>query len=319
MGDRMALSRQEVKRLALIRFLYTQGVEQATRPQPLCSQALLSYQDAVEMFLQLAAEHLNVSLEPFVPFDEYFTKIQKVTRVELPSRRAMHRMNKSRVNLKHYGSIPSTSDLEQFRADVTTFLTDATQMVFAADFASLDMIDLVTQQSTLERLREADVSAAQGKYQLALMQLHVEFDRMLDDYADRKRNANGVSPYKWWPPQRTRFGNFDSKSAAQADVAVVAAIVDMQRALRVLAMGLDYQRYTRFELLTPLVPMGIEGGRLRYGPIPEAFTIGDDEYEFCRQFVIEAALHLAKMDFDLDVRSALKRAMDELDRSEEEE
>lgn len=33
----------------------------------------------------------------------------------------------------------------------------------------------------------------------------------------------------------------------------------------------------------------------------EGLPLGDDEYQFCKQFVIETALHLAELDFDLDL------------------
>lgn len=69
--DRVALSPQEAKRLGLIRFMYLQGLEQAGRPHPLSSQALLSFHESVEMFLLLAAEHLNVSLPKSVNFEGY--------------------------------------------------------------------------------------------------------------------------------------------------------------------------------------------------------------------------------------------------------
>lgn len=53
-----ALNSSTVRRLAFIRFFYGQGLEQAGRPQPMAATALLSFHDAVEMFLLLAAEHL---------------------------------------------------------------------------------------------------------------------------------------------------------------------------------------------------------------------------------------------------------------------
>jgi hypothetical protein len=34
-------------------------------------------------------------------------------------------------------------------------------------------------------------------------------------------------------------------------------------------------------------------------PLPG--QIGDEEYQFCKLFVIETAIHLAEMDFDLDL------------------
>lgn len=109
-------------------------------------------------------------------------------------------MNQSRVNLKHHGSIPSDADLEQFRADVTTFLTDATQMVFHADFSSVDMADLVTQPEAVTLLRQAKAQAGQGDHAEALALLSEAFEYLLDDYASRKRTASGTSVFTWWPP-----------------------------------------------------------------------------------------------------------------------
>lgn len=57
-----------VQRLAFIRFLYEQGVSQADQPEPLSATAVLSFHDAVELFLRLAAEHLHVNLPTDVKF-----------------------------------------------------------------------------------------------------------------------------------------------------------------------------------------------------------------------------------------------------------
>jgi hypothetical protein len=302
-----ALSPQVVRRLAFIRFLYAQGLEQARRPQPLASTALLSFHDAVEMFVLLVAEHRGVTLPKRVTFEGYFDEIAKVTGVQLPARSAMRRMNNSRVNFKHHGSIPSATDLEQFRADVTTFFTDATQMVFAVDFTSLDMVDLVTQQDAMNRLHRAENYAGQGDYTEALAVLSEAFDALLRDYASRKVQVHGSSAYTWWAPSGILAGPLTSHNHDPDLVKrmgyVYRSLNEMQRAMRVLAMGLDYRRYARFKLLVPFIVRSMDGRR-EVRPVP-GLQVGDDEYQFCKQFVIEAALHLAEMDFDLDVLGLL--------------
>lgn len=105
--------------------------------------------------------------------------------MQLPIRPAMRRMNNSRVNFKHHGSIPSDADLQQYRADATTFLTDGTQLVFQADFSSVDMADLVTQPEVAGFLRQAEARAGQGDYTEALALLWEAFDLLVDDYASR--------------------------------------------------------------------------------------------------------------------------------------
>ena len=256
------LDAQAVKGSPFVRFLYNQGLEQARHPQPLATAALLSFHDAVEMFLGLAADHLGVNLSPNVNFDGYFAEIKQGAGVDLPGRHPMRRMNRSRVNLKHHGLFPSPTDLEQFKGDVTTFLTDAATMVFKVDFLSLDMIDLVTQPKALSLLRSAETQAGQGDHTEALALLSEAFQDLLNDYADRKQAADKSSPYTLWKRgSRTMFGQNHDPELAKRLTEVEAGLERFQRAFRVLAMGVDYQRYARFELLVPWVVYFIDGHR----------------------------------------------------------
>lgn len=298
-----ALSPNTIKRLAFIRFLYGQGLEQAVRPQPLAATALLSFHDAVEMFLLLAAEHLGVNLDRNTTFDGYWTQVAAQASVQLPSRNAMRRMNNSRVNFKHHGSIPSATDLDQFRGDVTTFFTDATPLVFAADFNSFDMSDLVTQHGARTLLRDAITHADKGDYTEALALLSEAVQDLLIDYRFSKRTAATSTAYDIG--QLLRFGmhrtTWIDPMWDRAFSALVDTVQEMQDAMRVLAMGVDYQRYARFQMLVPLVLHSSDGHRKVHPQ--EGLQVGDEEYQFCKQFVIETALHLAETDFDLDLYS----------------
>lgn len=51
----------ETRRLAFIRYLYLVGERQSRHPEPFGSAALLTFHDAVELFLQLASEKLDAS------------------------------------------------------------------------------------------------------------------------------------------------------------------------------------------------------------------------------------------------------------------
>lgn len=314
-----------VKRLAFIRFLHEQGVEQSHRPEPLAATALLSFHDAVESFLLLAAEHLSVNISNKITFDGYWGEIgaKLPAGVSLPARGAMRRLNNLRVNLKHHGSFPSGADLQQTRADVATFLLDASLLIFDVDFTSLDMIDLVTQSATAQKLRHADAAARSDDHIEALALLWEAFDELLRDYAARKR-GHSRGPYdfgaKLWHGAPTtvrnalRLGNRDSDTAALVSSvietgknvdALTQTIRAMQEGMRVLAVGLDYRRYARFSMLVPKVDLMMDGSR-HVSPFP-GLQVGEQEYAFCRNFVIESALHLASMDFDLDL-PALWRA-----------
>jgi hypothetical protein len=308
-----------VKRLAFIRFLHEQGVEQSQRPEPLSATALLSFHDAVESFLLLAAEHLNVNISQKTTFDGYWGEIGAVLGAPLPSKAAMRRMNNLRVNLKHHGSFPSGSNVQQAKADVATFLLDASRLVFDVDFTTLDMIDLVTQADAAEKLREADAQARAGDHVEALAWLRQAFDGLLKDYAARKRSGgNGMSPYDFGATpsshqhmlllnaRRLTGGRNDTAELASSILetsqevgALAETIRAMQEGMRVLAVGLDYRRYARFTMLAPTVFGTMDGAR--HVAAAPGLQVGDQDYAFCRNFVIEAALHLASMDFDLDL------------------
>src|SRR5262249_12096779 len=152
-------------------FLYERGVSQADQPEPLSATAVLSFQDAVEQFLRLAAEHLRVNLPTEIKFAEYWAKLEPAllpAQTQLPSNNAMDRMNRLRVALKHHGIIPSRTAIEQVRGDVTTFFTDATPLVFGIDFARIDLIDMVTRNETAQLLRDAQTHADAGDYVAAM-------------------------------------------------------------------------------------------------------------------------------------------------------
>lgn len=131
------LSPTTIQRLTFVRFLHEQGITQSSQPEPLSAAAVLSFQDAVEHLLLIAADHLKVNLPTSMQFLQYWERLNPAlpTGQELPNKQALDRVNKIRVALKHYGTIPSTQAIQQAKADVSTFFTDATKMIFDVDFA----------------------------------------------------------------------------------------------------------------------------------------------------------------------------------------
>jgi hypothetical protein len=54
--------------------------------------------------------------------------------------------------------------------------------------------------------------------------------------------------------------------------------------------------------LMPYVSLNRDGSILRFAYTAAHAEFGEDEYAFCRQFVIQSALSLAELDYDLDIR-----------------
>ncbi|MGQ4433870.1 MULTISPECIES: hypothetical protein [unclassified Streptomyces] len=312
---------QTVQRLAFVRFLYEQGVSRSAQPEPLSATAILSFQDAIEHFLLLGADHLGVNLPNDMKFLQFWERLKpKLPQgQELPGKQAMSRVNKLRVDFKHYGIPPATASIMQARADVATFFTDATPLVFGVDFDAVDMVDLVPRAETVKFLRYAQARVDAGDHPEAMAGLLIAFMELIDHYTE-------VGRYSHRPPFRIEERIHDYRDDSQRLAgqrrgdATMSRLIDMvkstikqvagltqatqeiQRVMQVIALGIDYTRYAQFQVLTPYVH--------RYSNGTASFVIDKghkavtaNDYQFGRLFVIESALQAAKADAVLQRRN----------------
>jgi hypothetical protein len=137
-----------MERLAFIKNLYSVGAEQSKREEPLCWMSILTFHDAVELFLALASEYLDLDVNiKDIKFMEYWSLLSKILKKkekgELTQKISMEKLNKARVDFKHYGNPPSKSAIEDFRANTTSFLDENTRLVFDVEFSNISLVELV--------------------------------------------------------------------------------------------------------------------------------------------------------------------------------
>jgi hypothetical protein len=293
------LSQQTIQRLAFVRFLHEQGVAQSAQPEPMSAAAILSFQDAVEHFLLVSADHLGVNLPSNMQFMQYWERLQpKLPEGQvLPSKQALGRVNKLRVDLKHHGNIPSSHAIAQAKADVTTFFTDATKMIFNVDFETVDMADLVAHTEVARLLHEAHTHFVVDDIVSAMAGLALAFEELLDHYTDRRVAAWGRSPFafgKEVPTFRPEKSERNTPVARQVS-ALTSAALEMRQAMQVMALGIDYARYVHFNVLVPMVTRYWNGSiMINVTDMDKAMTA--DDYQQARLFVIESALQAARAD-----------------------
>ncbi len=284
------VTKDEMQRLAFARYEYEQGVEQSRRPQPLSASSIFSFHDSVELFLQLAAEHFNESTRG-LQFEQYWDRLEPhLTGHRLAEKETMRRLNKLRVNLKHDSTFPAPLSIEGFRGSVTSFFEVNTPLVFGIEFAEISMVSLVTCESARQSLDEALRLDKEGKRQDALPKVAVALKQVIDGYEERKRQRRYRSPFSFGASLTfVRSGNRDLDK-------VIESVKELQSAMKILALGLDYRRYARFQSLAPSVAL-TAGGTYYVSP-PRIEELTADEYRFCFDFVIESALRLQEFDFE---------------------
>lgn len=304
-----------LKRLAFIKYLFSVGLYQSHQPMPLCGICILSFHDSVELFLQLSLEKLNTSKKD-ISFMTYWDRIdEKLKGTTLSQKESMKRLNKARVNLKHYGIIPSELDIESFRATTAAFFYDNCPVIFDIDFNDVSLIDIIKYERPRNQLIEAKNNFEKKLIDKALINIILSFDYLISDYEESKRDKVHGSPFFFGEDMRSlgrfRFnlGSFDYKENRGIErfadkisgefEKVAKSIEQIQDAIKILSFGIDYKKYVKFRSITQSISVAFTSrGGLRSYTHSEP-TLTKEELDFCINFIVESALKLQEFDFEL--------------------
>ncbi|TXS44930.1 hypothetical protein [Streptomyces sp. OR43] len=308
-----------MQRLAFIRLLAQQGMEQSRQPDPLAASCILTFHDAVELFLMLASEHLGITVQDkgtdFV--SRYFVGMHPDKAgeqgVDLAGRFAIKRLTAHRNAFKHSAAHPTGAAVEQARTDTAQFFEDNTPRVFGIPFTGIDMADLVTQDLARGKIKKSATAWGNGQHLDAMGLLAVAFDDLfknhlgargypLSPFAFGRRISSG--PHLGLSVARmlsradgsraVRNPTHEAEAFGKEYEQLVEGAGQMQTALRVMSLGVDLHRYFRFQQLCPHITE-FANGQIDYhsfGP----YTPSPAEFEYCQQFVITAALRLAELE-----------------------
>jgi hypothetical protein len=299
-----------VTRLAFIRQLYQQGLEQAHLPEPLALTSVLTFHDAVELFLILAAEHAGLPRRPR-EFRKYWAELAPAG-ITLTGELPMERLNRLRTDFKHLGTMPHPAAIEQARSDVTGFFEDNTPVVFSIRFDGVEMTDLIPQPALRDKAKAATAAAVAGDRIEAMGLLAEAMDELLDgprhQRPDDRTQMLTFGPNLHWPldqrkihavlrqpdPQPRHMPVRGAEELARQISALTEIAIAAQAALRISILGLDYRQYHRFQQLTPRIHRVLNGGIARSSP--PGYDPNQLEFDYCRQFLITAALRLSQLE-----------------------
>lgn len=298
------LTAPTLEMLAFIRYLYNLAMEQSRQPEPTGTVSLLTFHDSVELFLDLACDQFGVPNKKTKEFKDYWSVLEAHLQGQsLSQKRSMERLNAARVNFKHHSIRSSSSDIEKFRVNVTDFFQDNTPLIFGVVFDEISMTYLIQNTRVRSLLDEATVAINQGATGDALNKIAIAFAQLIGDYLDSKEA---------WRHRKLFFSKGPSISKPRIDPRnrefdsfvkdVIASIGALQDGMQVLSLGLDYQRYVKFRLLTPYVFRTY--GNINYQVPPLEYTKETlpsvEKCRFCYDFVVTSAIHLQNFDFEVE-------------------
>lgn len=146
-----------IRRICLARHLFELGnssLKSANDLYLFSSANLL--QDAVEAFLLAVADFVNANVRFNTSFDQYFILInKKIEPKELPFKSKLLRLNKIRVNSKHYGIMPSREECERIIISVREFFEEVSSSILDVNFSTVSTIDLLKDGKAKDYLLQA--------------------------------------------------------------------------------------------------------------------------------------------------------------------
>lgn len=317
----MTLDSVQIRRIAFIKFLYKTGIECLRKPSPQAGASLLLFHDAAELFLGLAAEVWDARLQASAPFDAYWKELDvKLHPKNVTRKEGMLNLNKARVALKHHGIIPDRLSLETFAGTIEAFFQENTPALFGASFNEVSMADLVFPEAARDEIRKAQALQVTTDLTAAVQCAATAFDMIVHDYEKRKQDRFGRSPFFLGERLPTMTGRslinqslgtsggsvrgreggsrLDLAKVTKFADAITTTVRDLQAALKIMALGLDFRKYSRFSYLTPRVHR-MQDGTYRVQQIQQSplVTLSWEECEFCIDFVIESSLTLQEFDY----------------------
>jgi len=286
-----ALTEDAMRRLAFAKYMFAIGVDQSRRPIPVSASAVLMFHDAVEFFLQVASEHLNIGKQQ-IAFLEYWDLLAAKLPEDMAQKEAMRRLNKARVALKHHGTLPSGLDVDAFRETTFRFFEANTPLIFGIPFNRLSLSEFIAHEPTRQYLRDAQAAIVDEQVtEAALESIAIAFDEAVRE-AER-----AAAPYPYPPfPFDGQLDKF-SRYRGMQDSAVVAefqelrrVIDDTRRILKLMVMGVDIPAYIRFQSHMPELDRAMDGTyQLTFSEPPELMA-DLVALQSCVDFVVDVAL-----------------------------
>ena len=288
----MTLPEAEIRRLAFVRYLYRMAEENSGTPEPMACASLLLFHDALELFLQLACEHLNSvrqgKKEP--DFMEYFAIVNKSLEPGvLAQTESMRRLNKARVALKHHGIMPSKTDIEGFKYSSFSFFQENTPVVFGVAFDELSLADLIADENCRDHLRQAEKDLAAGQFADSLENSAIAFAFLCARH-EIEHEGKGTLAHK---AQDYEFHTLGNRSPTRSALYEIAKVVDsLVQEAGLLRMGIDPQRLSVFRAITPAAWI-MHDNKIRLGYTRDRNKqLSAEEVRFACNFVVESAVQV---------------------------
>jgi hypothetical protein len=285
------LTRDLNRRLAFVRYLYGLGVDQSHKPEPFAAAAVLTFHDACEMFLQIAAEHNGITPSKRSDFLDYWTLFEQQAQLQVTSKVSMDRLNRARVNLKHGGVLPAHNEIAGFRAAVTSFLDDNALPLLGVNLNDVSLTSMVKADDVRGPLERAEMALSAGNSRGVMEEVARAFTVSVRRFESRPR-SNALPwgrSYSLRSANANLFSNFREIDEINRSLGRVVDV--FAEAITIVAYNLDFDSYLMFKTHAPVIHE-IPGGNMIVEWTAQHEQTEPAVAQRCLNFVIDTAIRL---------------------------
>lgn len=292
-----------LKRLTTIKNLYRISMQLSHQPDSSSIFSILSFHDTVEMFCDLAAEHVGVVTKKNekIYLMDYFEKIPR-----LKYKESMFKLNERRINIKHKGLLLDKSEVEASRVNATDFLVDNCMEIFEVEFNSISLTSLIAD----DKIRECLLLAEKHIKENAIMESLAESGKayaILNDYFKQDVNKDHL----WIKPTFRTLNRrgytqdsyleeeiiaFEKNTLKQFEV-IDRTVERISSIITTISLGVDYRKFIKFKRITPRIVISINGNILISDSNSQS-SFSKQDCEFAMNFVLDATLKFEQFEIE---------------------
>lgn len=246
-----------IRRLNLARHLYELATASLSNSNDVhLFSAVNLLQDAVEAFLLGASDHVGAAIDYNTKFDKYFTQINdKIAPKELPFKSKLLRLNRIRVDSKHYGIQPARDECERIIVAVKEFFDEVSASILGASFSSVSAIDLLKDGETKTVLMAAKAALESGQFEECAIccrkAIYIEIESKYDISEFKDGKPAGLLGFISKAPYYCRNKEYIDKNVNEPTDFIVYDHASVNEQL--LTQGVDNTAYWNVWRLTPEV------------------------------------------------------------------
>lgn len=274
-------------RITYAKFILQQGQDLLLSSSPVADGLSVSlFQDSAEMLLRAIAEHLDANVSQRTSFDEIINSIEKAKNNHdnkiIPSKISISQLNKSRVNFKHYGLLPTKEDTLKFNRDVNIFFQRILEDFLGLNYEDISLSTIVRDQRTKNHLKQAEKHFINSKFGLA-----TEYAAKAFCLATRKTgffmaNATFIGPR-----------SFDNRDLVKAFYKIEKQTNTHEKMLGLIQLGINLADFIYFNKVTPIVD--IMASNTLHISRNGRHESNEEVARFCVNFGITSALKVEKI------------------------